>query len=75
MNNWQQAAQSYLARLGNAEYAERLHAHKKRGRLAKTYRHNPSEYHRALVELLGQNDEAGFKSLKMLQGYASDLGV
>ena len=41
-------------------------------------RHNrycPSDYVNDLVKLLGQNDEEGFKARKMLEGYASELGV
>jgi hypothetical protein len=69
--DWQDGAQAYLARLGLAEYRAGVAAWVKNGRKASTYRHNPSQYHRDLVELLGQNDEHEFKGLKGLQGYAS----
>jgi hypothetical protein len=69
------AIQAYLTRLGLAEYQAGMAQHIKRGRKAKTYRHNPSQYHRDLVEALGRDDEEAFKALKLEQGYASDLGV
>lgn len=69
------ACQAYLMRLGLAEYAAGMRAHVKAGRKAKTYRHNPSEYHRQLVELLGRGDEIGFKQLKMAVGYVSAAGA
>ena len=72
---WQVHAQAYLQRLGAAEYATAIHAHKKARKSTKPYRHTPSEYMRALCMLLGQNDEHGFKALKMLEGYASAIGV
>ena len=75
MATWYTAAQAYLARLGMSEYEAAMRAHVKAGRKAKTYKHNPSAYHRELVRLLGANDENGFKALKMEQGYASKLGV
>ena len=65
-----QALQAYLARLGAAEYRSGLAAHKGK----RKYRHCPSDYHRRLVELLGQDDETRFKELKALQGYACALG-
>jgi hypothetical protein len=73
--SWWGPAQSYLNRLAMAEYKVALAAHLKRGRKKHTYQHNPSDYHRQLVELLGKDDEEGFKALKMLQGYSSVLGV
>lgn len=73
--DWYSAAQAYLARLGQSEYRAGLAAHLKAGRHPRTYKHNPSQYHRDLVEFLGKNDEEGFKALKMLQGYASAVGV
>jgi hypothetical protein len=73
--DWQTAAQAYLARLGLAEYRAGIAAHTRAGRRATTYRHNPSEYHRHLVTLLGRNAEEGFKALKLEQGYASAIGV
>ena len=72
---WQITAQAYLARLGAAEYSAAIAAHVKAGRVPRTYRHNPSEYQCQLCALLGRNDEEGFKALKMLQGYASEIGV
>jgi hypothetical protein len=73
--SWQPAAQAYLARLGFAEYKQNLQAHIKTGRRVSTYRHNPSEYHRELVRLLGANDEPSFKAMKLEQGYASAVRV
>ncbi len=70
-----ESAQSYLQRLAAAEYRAGMRAHTKAGRTARTYRHVPSQYHANLVELLGQDDEAGFKALKNECGYASKLGV
>jgi len=67
--------QSYLSRLGSAEYGAGMRAHVKRGRKPSTYRHNPSQYHRDLVKLLGEGDERGFKALKMTGGYASAVGA
>jgi hypothetical protein len=72
---WQSAAQAYLARLALAEMRAGRIAHRKSGRKESTYRHNPSQYHRDLVALLGRNDEEGFKALKLAQGYAHELGV
>lgn len=70
--NWQAAAQDYLQTLAQAEYnIGKANSRRKR---RKTYKHDPSDYHRDLVELLGKNDEEGFKALKMLRGYASALG-
>lgn len=74
MNDWFKHAQAYLQRLGQAEYQSGLRAHVKQGRSPKTYRHNPSEYHRELVDLLGKDDEHGFKSLKGMSGYSSSVG-
>lgn len=77
MNNttWQIAAQRYLARLAQIEYQIGIAAHNKAGRVSRTYRHSPSQYHRDLIELLGANDERGFKALKGEQGYASAIKV
>ena len=72
---WQIAAQQYLAKLGAAEYESAIKAHKKAGRSVKTYRHNPSQYMCDLVSALGANDEEQFKAIKMLEGYASEIGV
>lgn len=68
---WQIAAQTYLTRLGAAEYAAAMQSHRKAGRSPRTYRHSPSQYHRDLVAHLGRNDENAFKTCKMLQGYTS----
>jgi hypothetical protein len=73
--SWQSSAQEYLQRLASAEYEAGVAAHKKKGRKPNTYRHDPSQYHRDLVDLLSKDDEHGFKALKALQGYASALGV
>jgi hypothetical protein len=72
---WQVAAQAYLAKLAQAEYRAGIWAHTRAGRKDRTYRHCPSDYHRSLVAVLGQNDEEAFKAIKGLQGYASILGV
>lgn len=72
--HWHSAAQKYLQRIGEGEYRAGLAAHLKAGRKRSTYRHNPSEYHRTLVDFLGKNDEEGFKAYKMLHGYHNVLG-
>ena len=87
---WHRAAHSYLARLSAEEYAQQLAYLKKRtgggvpkfhqwqssdGHATGTFRHTPSQYCQDLVNLLGKNDENGFKALKMLSGYASVIGV
>jgi hypothetical protein len=74
-NDWGGAAQAYLARLGRAEWEAF-----RKGRIVRTHsrwpqQFHPSPYHVQLMELLGKNDEEGFKALKMLQGYASAIGV
>ena len=63
------ALRNYLDRLGAAEY-QRFRASKPK----KNARYQPSDYHRALVDLLGRDDEHGFKTLKAEQGYHSALG-
>lgn len=68
------ALQDYLTKLGMAEYRTAIAAHRKAGRKDKTYRHDPSPYHRALVLCLGANDEVLFKSIKDREGYACALG-
>lgn len=73
--DWQKSAQEYLSRLSMEEYRSAMDSHLKAGRKRGTYRHNPSEYHRKLVELLGTNDEEGFKALKGMEGYSSAVGV
>ena len=67
------ACQRYLTRLGAMEYAAGISAHAKTGKRKSTYRHNQSQYHRDLVAYLGDDDEQGFKALKGLQGYASEV--
>lgn len=67
---WQTSARAYLERLASAEYGLQKRLSKKK----KSFRYAPSAYHQDLIQLLDQNDEAGFKSLKMLQGYANALG-
>jgi hypothetical protein len=67
--DWMGAAQRYLARLGAAEYQQFL-AQRKR----KTERYAPSPYHATLCNLLGKDDEQGYKSVKLEQGYCSALG-
>jgi hypothetical protein len=68
--DWHSPAKRYLERLGLAEYrAWKATKPRKRDRFA------PSEYHRALIDCLNRNDEAGFKTLKLETGYASVIGV
>jgi hypothetical protein len=73
MENWAAPAQSYLARLGLAEYSAGMREHIKRGGRPSTYRYQPTEYHAHLCRLLGADDEHGFKALKLLSGYSSKL--
>lgn len=73
--NWHNAAKQYLERLGLGEYEEQLAQHVKARRSKNTFRYCPTDYHSQLIELLGQDDEEEFKALKMLQGYASGIGV
>lgn len=68
--DWHTAAKDYLIRLGAAEYAQQ----QRTSRRIK-FRYEPSQYHRDLIDQLNRDDEEGFKGLKMLQGYASALGV
>lgn len=72
--NWTIAAQKYLQKLAETEYKSGLNAHIKAGRKAKTYRHNPSQYHRDLVKLLAEDNENDFKAMLNLLGYSSSLG-
>ena len=70
-DNWHGSAQQYLTRLGAAEYQrQRQTAGRK-----KTIRYRPTDYHLALIDCLNRDAEEEFKALKMLQGYASALGV
>lgn len=50
---WDISARAYLARLGDAEYAEFLQRRQPR----KRDRYSPSEYHRELIEHLNAGDE------------------
>lgn len=72
--DWWCAGQDYLRRLCQVEYASQMREHVRRKRSKNTFRYNPSEYVRELVEFLGKNDEEGFKALKLEQGYTSHLG-
>jgi hypothetical protein len=69
---WHVAAQVYLKRLGEAEYTAQRKSHKG---AAKKFRFFPSDYMRDLIAAMGRNDEEGFKAQKMLEGYASRVGV
>ena len=71
--SWDIYARQYLGRLAAAEY--QAYVRKVPVRKRARYRYDPSDYHRALIERLNAGDEAGFKALKLLQGYASALGV
>lgn len=66
---WDITARAYLARLGDAEYAEWLMRRSSR----KSDRYSPSDYHRELIELLNRGDEEGFKYRKMLSHEDSAL--
>jgi len=67
---WHIAANAYLRRLGESEYAAQRSRDKR-----KAFRYSPSAYMRDLIDCLNRNDENGFKSRKMLEGYSSSLGV
>lgn len=69
---WQTFAMQYLERLGRAEYDAQRKRHK--GTL-KSFKFKPSEYMESLIECTKQNDEEKFKTIKMLEGYASELKV
>ena len=77
--NWQKHAQAYLVRLAKSEWESQgrpvPNPRTSGVRGASKGRFAPSQYMRDLIELLGQNDEEGFKALKGLQGYASKVGV
>ena len=73
LDRWWVSASAYLDRLGASEHKQQISQHLKAGRSRSTYRYNPSDYHRDLVEALGRKDEEGFKRIKMLSGYASAL--
>ena len=71
--NWQSPAKAYLDRLAQAEYKAQKAQHLKARRSLKTFRYRPTDYHRDLIEHLEADNEEAFKSLKMLQGYASEV--
>jgi hypothetical protein len=72
-DEWQTSAQAYLTRLCHGEWvAQGKPIPNKHNR---NRRYCPSDYVNRLVKLLGQNDEEGFKALKMLEGYASVISV
>ena len=73
--HWHTAAAEYLARLDRAEYDAARERHRKAGRRPSTYRHTPSEYMTSLIRCMDRDDEEGFKALKGLQGYASEIRV
>lgn len=70
--DWMAAAQSYLARVGAAEYAA-FRASKAGKR--KRARFTPSQYLTDMCAALGRGNEEAFKADKMLQGYASAIRV
>lgn len=61
---WDIGARGYLARLGDAEYAEFL---QRRGPRRKREHYSPSDYHRDLIALLNAGREEEFKYLKMMR--------
>lgn len=65
-SGWQSLVQPYMVRLGAAEYAAQ-----KRAAKGKKFRFSPSEYMRSLILCMDRDDEEGFKSLKLEQGYSS----
>jgi hypothetical protein len=72
---WQTGAMAYLDRLGATEYMAQRAAHEKRRASPKRFCFAPSQYMLDLIEFTKRNDEEGFKARKILEGYASDLGV
>jgi hypothetical protein len=68
---WTTHCRPYVDRVCAAEYEQQKRASKGR----KSFRYSPSDYARQLIEYMDQDDEEGFKSLKMLQGYSSAVGV
>ena len=70
---WHGPAKIYLERLGQAEWlAQGSPIPTKRKPLN---RFAPSDYMRELIACLDRDDEEGFKARKMLEGYASAVGV
>ena len=70
---WHGPAKAYLKRLGEAEW-------KSQGcpipdKYRRERRFCPSQYMRELIECMNRNDQEGFKARKMLEGYASKIGV
>lgn len=69
--DWHTHARRYLDRLGLAEWQSQGSPVPKR---AGSARYCPTDYHRNLIDALNRNDEVAFKSMKMLEGYASAVG-
>ena len=72
MEKWQYAARNYLSKLRTAEYNANMRKHLKT-RKASTFKCSPSQYYFDLLEKVNADDEEGFKAIKMLQGYNSEL--
>ena len=70
--SWHTPAKEYIARVCAAEYTQQRAAWKKS---ARTFRFSPSQYAREMIVCLNTNDEHRFKAMKMLEGYASSIGV
>lgn len=70
--HWHTAAKNYLTRLAHAEWISQGKPIPKR---KNSKRYVPSDYYRSLMECLNRNDEQQFKAIKMLEGYASAIGV
>jgi hypothetical protein len=66
--SWWSAGQAWLEKKAQAEAGAQLRAHLKAGRAHSTFRYHPPEWQRRAIELLGANDEAGFKHLKLTEG-------
>jgi hypothetical protein len=63
--NWWTFGQEWLIKRAQLESMVQYRAHLKRGRRASTFRYHPPQWHRDMVTALGENDEAGFKYLKL----------
>lgn len=63
--SWWSAGQSWLEREALKEAGAQRRAHLKAGRSASTFRYSPPEWQRRAVDMLGRNDEEGFKALKL----------